>query len=412
MENQNFYLFGCGKTTKAIAEILNINEIYDDNIQNKDSNCISSDILLDKIINNKIDIENSFLVPTPAIPPHNLIIQKFKNRVLSEYDLIAKYFKMPFSIWISGTNGKTTTTQMIAHLLQNRSAVTGGNIGTPLAKLDSNKEIWILETSSFSLHYTDYAQPNIYILLPITEDHISWHGNFEEYEQSKLKPIFNMREGEIAIIPKKYSYLKNNQDINAHLITYDNSEDLADYFDFDLSKINFRGGFLLDSLLSMAVNKILFDEVDYEKINSFRKDAHRQEELFDSKKRVWINDSKATNSDSTISFLEGINKKQKLYLILGGEDKNADLEPLIKTLSDFNSELFFIGKNNQKLFSFAKKYGIKSTKSINLENAVDSISREHSLNSIAVLSPACASFDQFKSYEHRGEFFKSLIKNI
>ena len=87
-------------------------------------------------------------------------------------------------IGITGTNGKTTTTQMCQYLLEKFDSCYGGNIGVPLSGLNKDKKIWILETSSFTLHYTKKAKPNIYILLPITEDHITWHGNFDEYKKA------------------------------------------------------------------------------------------------------------------------------------------------------------------------------------------------------------------------------------
>ena len=108
-------------------------------------------------------------VTTPSLKPDHPLIKSAKN-LLSEYDYFDK--EMPFSIWISGTNGKTTTTQMLTHLLEKRGALSGGNIGTPLADLDTNAPIWVLESSSFALHHTHTASPDIYLLLPITPDHL------------------------------------------------------------------------------------------------------------------------------------------------------------------------------------------------------------------------------------------------
>jgi len=129
---------------------------------------------------------------------------------------------MPLTIWISGTNGKTTTTQMMQHLLKEKGSLAGGNIGTALGELDSDANMWILETSSFTMHYTNIASPNIYVLLPIKPDHLSWHGDMQEYEKAKLKPLDSMKEGEIAIIPEKYKDYKTN----AHIIPY-NDEDYS-----------------------------------------------------------------------------------------------------------------------------------------------------------------------------------------
>ena len=391
-------LLGYGKTTKAIAKFFKIDNIYDDReIDNK--MVINSSLFPENIDSDEI------IIPTPAIPPRHKIIQKFSNNIISEYDLFYKTDNFPFSIWVSGTNGKTTTTEMITHLLDDRFAVSGGNIGTPLGELDQNASIWILETSSFTLHYTNIAKPNIYILLPITEDHISWHENFEEYEKSKLKPILKLQEGEVAIIPEKYKDVETD----GHLITYKDSNDLAKRFSFDIKKIDFKGGFLLDSLLSMAVHKIVFDEVDYSKINSFKKSPHRQEEFSDKQNRIWINDSKATNPDSTISLLNSFSKKQRILLIIGGEDKGADWKNLFKLFQKLNIKLFTIGKSSEKTENLSKEFGIDFQLSKNIAQAVQDISIEHNLKSIAILSPSSASFDQFRSFEERGEYFKRLI---
>jgi len=212
----------------------------------------------------KSDLE----VTTPSFKPTHPLIKSAKN-LLSEYDFFSE--EMPFSIWISGTNGKTTTTQMLHHLLQTKGAEAGGNLGTPLAKLDKNAPIWILESSSFTLHHTNLASPNIYLLLPITPDHLDWHGGFEEYERAKLKPLLTMREGELALVPKGLTLPKTE----AFVVEYSSVEFLEEYFKLDSSKVKFRGAFLEDALLALAITRVLFDEVKYELINSFKLDNHR-----------------------------------------------------------------------------------------------------------------------------------------
>lgn len=290
-------------------------------------------------------------VVSPGIPPNNKMVKSAKN-IQSDYDLVSK--DMPFSIWISGTNGKTTTTQMIQHLLKEKGSVCGGNIGTPVSLLDKKAFIWILETSSFTFHYTKKAKPNLYILLPISEDHISWHGTFEEYKKAKLKPLEMMVEGEVVIIPEEFKAY----DTSAMKITYKNSDDLCEFFNIDKSRINFKEPFLMDSILALASKKILFDELDYESINSFKIDEHKIEEFFDSKKRMWINDSKATNVDATINALNSYTNK-KIYLILGGDDKGANLEPLFLYIKNLEIEIFAIGSNQNRIKEYCEKFNLK-----------------------------------------------------
>jgi UDP-N-acetylmuramoylalanine--D-glutamate ligase len=324
---------------------------------------------------------------------------------MSEYDFFAE--EMPFSVWISGTNGKTTTTQMLTHLLEKRGAVSGGNIGTPLAELDTKAPIWVLESSSFTLHHTNVASPNIYLLLPITPDHLDWHGTAEQYEADKLKPLLTMKEGELALLPKGL----NLPETDAFVVEYDSAEFLAEYFSIDRSKIRFKAAFLEDALIALAVTKTLFDEVDYDAINAFTLDNHRQEEMKDSLGRVWVNDSKATNLDASVQAVKTYDDKF-IHLIVGGNDKGADLSPLFELMQGKELQLYTIGANSEKLASLSKEHNINFTACQTLENAIKSIWEKRSQDDIALLSPAAASFDQFNSYKHRGEEFFRIIKSI
>ncbi len=393
-------IFGYGKTTKAIVEKFGNCTVYDDKFfavtYDKRGNEFLPPDMFDP---NKSSLE----VTSPGIEPTNHLIKKAKN-LISEYDLFKD--SMPYSIWISGTNGKTTTTNMMQHLLKDRGSVEGGNVGIPLAKLDENASIWILETSSFTLHYTTKAKPNLYVLLPISPDHISWHGSYEAYERAKLKPLDFMREGEAVILPKKYASYKTD----AFKILYDDANDLAQYFDIEIEKIKFKEPFLTDALLALAVSKILFDEIDYEKINSFEIGKHRVEEFKDKKNRLWVNDSKATNADATIAALTRY-KDKDINLILGGDDKGADLTPLFEILKEYKVKIFAIGSNAKKIEKLSYERRLSCTLSNTLENAVNTINKQKEKR-VSLLSPAAASLDQFPSYVKRGEDFINSVKNL
>jgi len=391
-------LFGHGGTMKALAKHIPDAIFYDDKCEKifVDSHGFTVKPA------SKFNAEDSELeIPSPGIPPSNPLITQ-ANNLISEYD----YFhnSMPLSIWISGTNGKTTTTQMMQHLLQDKGSLAGGNIGTALGDLDAHANIWILETSSFTMHYTNIASPNIYVLLPINPDHLSWHGSMQEYEDSKLKPLSTMKEGEIAIVPSKYKGIPSN----AHIISYDNENDLAKYFGIESSKVKFKGAFLADALLAMAVKKILFDVVDYDSINAFELDPHRQEELRDSKNRLWVNDTKATNIDATIAALKRY-KENNLHLILGGDDKGVELNELFDFLLTCKVKIYAIGTNKEKLMSLACTYEINAELCKNLKNAVYKINTNLKANEIALLSPAASSLDEFTSYAQRGDEFKVAV---
>ena len=395
-------LFGYGLTTKAIAKKLGGGcTFFDDNVKeafkDEEGNHILPSALFDA---DKSQLE----VTTPSLKPNHPLIQSARN-LLSEYDYFADV--MPFSIWISGTNGKTTTTQMLTHLLHKRGAVSGGNIGTPLADLDTDAPIWVLESSSFTLHHTGIASPNIYLLLPITPDHLDWHETPQQYAADKLRPLLTMKEGELALIPKGLSIPQTN----AYVVEYDSNEMLAEYFSLDASALRFKAAFLQDALLALAVTRVLFDEADYAMMNAFVLDAHRQEEFKDARERLWVNDSKATNMDATIQALKGYTDKH-IHLILGGDDKGVDLTPLFEEMTTLSLTLYTIGTNNDKLLSLAAKYNIEVLSCHTLNKAVEAINKALTPRDVALLSPAAASLDQFTSYKHRGEMFRDLVRNL
>jgi len=298
-------LFGYGLTTKAIAKKLGGGcTFFDDNVKEAYTDEANNQILPSHLFDPEV---SQLEVTTPSLKPNHPLIKSAKN-LLSEYDYFDK--EMPFSIWISGTNGKTTTTQMLTHLLKKRGALSGGNIGTPLADLDTDAPIWVLESSSFTLHHTHTASPGVYLLLPITPDHLDWHGTPEQYEADKLAPLLTMKEGELALVPKGLNLPKTD----AYVVEYDSNAFVAEYFKLDSSQVRFKAAFLQDALLALAVTKVLFDEADYALMNTFTLDAHRQEELKDAQGRLWVNDSKATNLDATKQALKGYADKHIHYI--------------------------------------------------------------------------------------------------
>lgn len=397
MQQQNIACFGYGKTTRAIAKAFGPCTFFDDKITEASTDDEGN------ILKPISEFDTSLFtheIPSPGFPPYHPLIQQSKH-LISEYDFFAP--TMPFSIWISGTNGKTTTTQMVEYLLADRGAISGGNIGTPLADMSSDAPIWVLETSSFSMHYTNIARPNIYALLPVTPDHVSWHGSMEEYYKAKLKPLSMMKEGEAVILPKMFA----DEPTNAFKIIYETEADLAEYFGFDTSRIKFKGAFLMDALIAMGIDKILYDRCDYDKINAFVLDPHRQEEFRDAKDRLWINDSKATNIDATLAALRTY-KDHRIHLILGGDDKGVDLEELFVPLKNYDVAVYAIGSNATRLEALCRQYAIPCTLCHTLDVAVREISQKHNRHSIGMLSPAAASLDQFTSYAQRGNLFKEL----
>lgn len=388
-------LLGFGKTNQAIAERFGPCDVYDDAIKESTIDAAGNRLYPSALFSSQ---EGGREIITPGIPPHHPMVKKAQN-LTSEYDFFCD--SMPYTIWISGTNGKTTTTEMLQHLLAPKGAICGGNIGTPLALMDPQAPIWVLETSSFTLHYTQRAKPNLYILLPITEDHLSWHGSFAAYAESKLKPVRMLRDKEVAILPKVYAATPTL----GRLIPYESTRDLLEFFGIEREKITFAEPFLMDAVMALAVYKILFDQIPYEQINTFKVGAHKVEEFLDASGRLWVDDSKATNVDAALRAIERY-EGRRVHLIVGGEDKGMDMEPLFLFLQGRDVCLYAIGKNAKKLEALAVKYGVSLEVCELLQEAVARIKANRTKGDVALLSPAAASLDQFSSYKERGERFR------
>jgi len=411
MQQRRVSLFGYGITTKAIAEKFGPFSFYDDNVHKPFTDAKGNRVRPAA----EFDPAYSALeIPSPGIPPSHPLIRS-AGHLVSEYDLFLSPVERPpftlgakpYTVWITGTNGKTTTTQMVTHLLTDKGAVAGGNIGTPLAALDPEAPLWVLETSSFTLHYTREAKPDLYVVLPITPDHIGWHGSEQAYIDDKLKPLAMMREGETVLLPRAYADVATD----AFVIPYDSAEELAAFFGFDTERIRFKGAFLLDALLAMAVDRLLFDRIDYDRINAFVLDPHRQEELRDRHGRLWVNDTKATNIDAALAAMRRYGDRP-VHLIVGGDDKGVDMTPFFEALAAYDVTLYTIGSNQAKLDTLAARFGIPAQSCGVLEEAVRRIAAVHDTDSAALLSPACASLDQFPSYAVRGNTFKNAVSNL
>ncbi len=427
---KNVGIIGYGVTTKPLVQFLRDRDIfsyiYDDRVQessNSHSTFLDSASFIDRL--KQFDC----VVTSPGIPPNHPVImgvQASQVPLFSEYDFFEKIscgvfnniecFSKPLEIWISGTNGKTTTTQMLEFLLAKYGGVCGGNIGTPLTLLydqleaTTKEKIWILETSSFMLHYTHLALPNIYILLPVFEDHIIWHGSFDAYINDKLGILSRLDSTHTAIIPSDLSSHPLCLKTKAKIFYYEYAEDLNRIFDLKLEMSVFKEPFLLDAALALSVQKLLFKEDGVEDLNSFKIGSHRLEEFFDLKGRLWVDDSKGTNVDASIAAVLRYKDKSKIHLILGGDDKGANLYPLFEKIATLKNKIkiYGIGCNIKRLAILAQEFNLQFDECFELEVAVNKIKYILQDDEVALLSPAAASLDQFSSYKERGDRFRVL----
>ena len=294
-------------------------------------------------------------------------------------------------IWISGTNGKTTTTQMLESILSPFGARAGGNIGTPLITLyEQNAPLWILETSSFALHYTRTATPSIYALLPLSPDHISWHNGFENYVCDKLSPLARMGVDSVAIVPSALRDHRLCQGFLGEAIFYTDSSDLRAYLlknglgnENALDSLPFFEPFLLDAYIALCCAFALSRQCPHittatflPTLASFTIGAHRMEEFYVrafGESWLFVDDSKGTNTDATLQAITRY-KDRALFLILGGDDKGADCSEIFTLLAGLKRvEIFTIGSNEPKLLDLAARHSVKAHKCGTLDCAMEKI---------------------------------------
>jgi UDP-N-acetylmuramoylalanine--D-glutamate ligase len=319
-------------------------------------------------------------------------------------------------IGVTGTNGKTTTTSLINHIIQisDKSTYKAGNIGIPLINAPLNIDYYVLEVSSFQMFWSRRFYPDVAILLNLAPDHLNWHSDLEEYYNSKLNMGRRALEnyGKFIVNSEidfesmnsnlvKFSSIYNYKDKK---IIYKNQEIKVENDTLNLAIYRENVIAAVSCLLELNFDK----EVIENGISTFKPLAHRLENFAHIGNTYYINDSKATNVHSAYnSYMSFRNKK---YIgILSGEPKNEDMTNLVEELNNYSEKVLVFGD----MVSELKKYKFND-KFVFLKSLEDVI--EHLKNSeveYVVFSPSGASFDLFKNYEQRGyEFKQSILNNI
>ncbi len=379
-----------------------------------------------------------FIITSPGVPSNSIVLMNaYKKgiKVISEVEF-ASWFCKGKIISITGTNGKTTTTSLCEHVLNKCGAKTyaAGNIGLAFSEivLDVKEDEFVaLETSSFQLDHIENFKPYISTILNITPDHLDrYDNNFQNYINSKLNVFKNQNENDFLILnlddeksPKEisnqkvngfYFSLKNDVANGVHLeenkIIYKRDNNIE--FTCLTTDLSLKGEHnVANSMAVISIGKIL--NLDNEKIKSGLKTfpgvEHRLEFVREIDGVTFINDSKATNVDSVWYALRSFD--QPLFLILGGKDKGNDYNQIKDLVVEKVQKIYAIGSSADKVFNFFHqlvKVEVKET----LEDCVKTANNEARENDIVLLSPACASFDMFNSYEHRGKVFKEAVNNL
>ena len=371
-------------------------------------------------------------VTSPGVPPKSEIFQRLREKnipVIGEIELAYRETDKPF-IAITGTNGKTTTTMLVSHILNSKyDAPVCGNIGVPpTSLLESNPDYFVCEVSSFQLEFAPSFRPKIACFLTFTPDHLDWHGGLENYFKAKISLFKDKKHPEYAVFSgvdekiyeysqtynnEKYIYAKELGKNCCYLkngAIYFKQSDEEEIIRLDDVKLVGEHNYQ-NIMCAIVVAKLLGinNEQIRERVKSFKPVEHRIEFVATVKGKSFYNDSKATNPEASFVALKSFQGKS-LTLIAGGRDKNTDLTEFCKDyINKYVSTVILIGEATERFKQNMQNNGFNHIiLAKSLEEAVDiSLTLD---NEIVLLSPACASFDMFKSYEHRGEVFKEYVK--
>jgi UDP-N-acetylmuramoylalanine--D-glutamate ligase len=378
------------------------------------------------------------IVVSPGVPSDaNVIIEAKKRgmKIISELELAYNFCKGNI-IAITGTNGKTTTTALCEHVFNNCGIKTyaAGNIGLAFSEIVhavKENEVVSLEVSSFQLDLIDKFKPKIGMILNITPDHLNRYDNkLENYINSKLRIYKNQSEEDYLILnmdnettlnsltnPKSRIYyfsLTKKVDNGCYYqdgIIYYRGKG-KELFKCSIGNINLKGEHNYTNAMSVIIAAKIMG-LDNNRIikalGDFQGVEHRLEFVRELNGVKFINDSKATNIDSVWYALRSYNNP--IFLILGGQDKGNDYNQIKDLVKEKVKKIYAIGSSADKIFDFFHNM-VKVEIQPTIESAVAAANKEARENDIVLLSPACASFDMYQNYEHRGKVFKEAVKNL
>lgn len=358
-----------------------------------------------------------FVMISPGIPPHAPIIKAVRESGCNygtDLDLFLQ-FAPGKKIAVTGTNGKTTTASLIAHLFDTQAL---GNIGLPFLEFIKlkNQDIFVLEISSAQAFY---SKPKLdldcSVYLNFTDDHLDWHSSLEEYREAKAKLfqhdgvyVLNQDDKVAKVLANKRSLLFSTE-IKTDAYYKDQALYYQDQKIIACDDLNLVGKHNFSNVLAALLVAKKFGLSDKEiqtKLKTFKPVPHRLEYIATINGHKAYNDSKATNPDSAIKALESFDK---CIAIVGGKDKNLNLKPFITILKLRAAQVIAIGELRDQIIAALDREGFRnSIKAESLEQAV-SIAIAHDSNLPIVLVPASSSFDMFKNYQDRGDKFRQLI---
>ena len=381
--------------------------------------------------------DQDLIVVSPGVPSDQPQLQHARRLgipVIGEVELAFRFLQGKV-IAITGSNGKTTTTTLVGEILakSGKKTLVGGNIGTPVISLvgQSSPEAYlVLEISSFQLETIEQFRPWISVILNITPDHLDRHRTFQAYVDAKARIFENQQAADFAVInaddatcaglkskaksPLFWFSRKQPVESGAFLrgeqIVF--RKDGKDVPVLDRADIRLKGAHNLENVLAAACVGMIAGSTAQQvrqAVSEFNGVEHRLEPVATIKGVAFFNDSKATNVDATIKALESF--PGNIHIILGGKDKDSDYSLLNPLLRERAKRAYLVGDAADKIGGQIKG-ATPLVYSGTLESAVHQAFDSAAPGDVVLLAPACASFDQFENYEHRGRVFKQLVHSL
>lgn len=378
------------------------------------------------------------VIKSPGIPNEAPIVQKLTAQgtpVISEIEFAGRYTQAKM-ICITGSNGKTTTTSLIYHIFKKAGLNVGlaGNIGQSLAYqvAECNYDYYVIELSSFQLDNMYDFHANIAVLMNITPDHLDrYNHNMQNYVDAKFRilqnqtnedafifwnddPIIQKELHKYGIHGQYYPFAEQRNNDSAAFVEDKQlhfTQPIA--FNMEQEELALTGKHNLFNSMAAGISANLAGirkECIREALSDFEGVEHRLEKVCRVKGVDYINDSKATNVNSCWYALQSM--KTKTILILGGKDKGNDYTEIANLVKEKCVGLIYLGLHNEKLHNFFDSFGLPIADVQSMEDAVQAAYRMAKKGETVLLSPCCASFDLFKSYEDRGEQFKKYVRNL
>jgi len=375
------------------------------------------------------------IIVSPGVSLDIPILKRASKRnipIISEIELAYYFLKKPI-IAVTGTNGKTTTTELIGRIFRDYGfkVAIAGNIGFPLISVkDKHLDYIVAEVSSYQLEAIKKFRPFIGIIINITPDHLTRHKTMREYARSKAKIfanqnnkdflVYNFDDKHVQSISKKAKSIRVPFSQNTALIKGAYLINGSMYFKgkriINIDDIRIKGAHNIENALAAASAAIIC-KVPVKSIASTLKNFKGVEHRIEFVRKIngisFYNDSKATNPDSTIVAIKALKPKHEMVLILGGRDKMTSLKDMCSAIKNNVKDVVLIGEARNRFIVNLKKSGYSNIHQA--KTFSDAVTRSYKLASdgdAVLLSPACASFDMFSNYEQRGKVFKDIVSNL